>query len=286
MSKILTGVLSKNSKTCYLKTKDNNKILLDGEIWEGYLIHWKNKVVNARPLPQKDYKTGKNIYVLWLFNEKKDNIPFLELYYNERLIKYPASTFGHNAINVSGKIYNFSHYMNENEVLTPEEYFFRPALGEFSPSPVTKRFALNQNGKNYFDKFGRNFMRKIHVLRVEGINDKYLFEIFDEELNNINNSEPHPNNQELYKDFNFFYRSCTTIIRDCLKRYGFNNIKGIFPRDFFINTAFECSKLKYLKIRMFTLPQLQVSEAPPSKPTPFINPLNYYRFKKLIKSYK
>ena len=43
------------------------------------------------------------------------------------------------AVNVNGAIFNFSHKINENEVMRNEEYFFRPALGEFAPHPVTGR---------------------------------------------------------------------------------------------------------------------------------------------------
>tara|TARA_Y100000294_G_scaffold173544_2_gene189929 strand:- start:305 stop:835 length:531 start_codon:yes stop_codon:yes gene_type:complete len=171
--------------------------------------------------------------------------------------------------------------MNENEILTPEEYFYRPALGEFAPSPTTGKFALNENGRNYYDKFGRNFMRTIHVLRIEGIDKASLSSIFHEELKVIHNSEPHPKNSELYRDFNFFTRSCTTIIRDGLRKYGFKKIRGIFPRDFFISAATVCSGIKGLKTTLFSLPQLLVREAPPSVPSPFMNLCNYYRFRKL-----
>ena len=278
---ILTGILTDDSEGAYLKSKTNEKLLQNEQIWDGYMVHWKNKKVHARSLPQKNYETGKHIYILWIA-EEDNNTPFLELYYNERLVKYSASTFGHNAVNISGNIFNFSHYMNENEVITAEEYFFRPALGEFAPSPTTKRFALNENGKNYFDKFGRSFMRTIHVLRIEGVNEQRLSDIFNEELYIIHNSKPDPENAELYKDFSFLNRNCTTIIRDCLRKYGFKKIKGIFPRDFFISTAFECSKMKNLRPSIFTLPQLHVKEAPPSSPTPFMNPRNYYRLHKLM----
>ena len=106
-------------------------------------------------------------------------------------------------ISSKDKTYIKCYLMNENEVITPEEYFYRPALGEFAPSPTTGRFALNENGRNYFDKFGRIFMRTIHVLRVEGIDEASLSNIFNEELKVIHNTEPHPKSPEKYKDFNF-----------------------------------------------------------------------------------
>lgn len=280
MEEIVTGVLTVENEAVFLKGLNGEVHLKDEHIWEGYVTHWKNVNVQARRLPQKEYDSGKHIYILCPVKEI-DSLPFLELYYNERLVKYRASTFGHNAINIGGNIFNFSHLMNENEILTPEEYFYRPALGEFAPSPTTGKFALNENGRNYYDKFGRNFMRTIHVLRIEGIDKASLSSIFHEELNSIHNSEPHPKNSELYRDFNFFTRSCTTIIRDGLRKYGFKKIRGIFPRDFFISAATVCSGIKGLKTTLFSLPQLLVREAPPSVPSPFMNLCNYYRFRKL-----
>ena len=280
MEETFTGILTIEKNEVFLKGPSGLDYLKDEHIWEGYITHWKGQTVHARKLPQKDYETGKHIYILWPEKEKK-GVPFLELYYNERLVKYTASTFGHNAINIGGDIFNFSHYMNENEIMTPEEYFFRPALGEFAPSPITGRFALDENGRNYYDKFGRNFMRTVHVLRVEGIDETSLSKIFNEELKVIHRSDPHPENPEKYKDFNFFNRSCTTILRDGLKKYGFKKIKGIFPRDFFISAASICLNIKKFKSTLFTMPQLLVKEAPSSLTTPFMNPCNYYQFRKL-----
>ncbi|MDP7037212.1 MAG: hypothetical protein QF453_04700 [Candidatus Marinimicrobia bacterium] len=281
MDKAFTGIITIEDNTIFLKNASGEVILHSDQIWDGYIEHWKNCTVHARPLSQTDWSTGKPIYIIWPTVEKKDT-PFFELYYNERLVKYWASTFGHNAINISGDIFNFSHYMIENEIMTPEEYFYRPALGEFAPSPTTGKFALNENGRNYYDKFGRNFMRTIHVLRVEGIDDKLLSKIYREELEEIKNSEPHPRNSKLYKDFSFFNRSCTTIIRDGLRKYGLKKVRGIFPRDFFVHTAWICSKIKELKTSFFTLPQLLVKEAPPSVSSPIMNPCNYFRFRKLV----
>ena len=280
MGETVTGVLSVENKKTFIKGPSGQNYLKNEHIWDGYVAHWENQTVHARRLLQKDYDTGKHIYLLWPKKEQK-SVPFFELYYNERLVKYTASSLGHNAINIGGDIFNFSHLMNENEVITPEEYFYRPALGEFAPSPTTGRFALNINGRNYFDKFGRNFMRTIHVLRVEGINEASLSNIFNEELKVIHNTDPHPKSPEKYKDFNFFHRSCATILRDGLRKYGLKKIKGVFPLDFFASAATICSGIQELKSTLFTMPQLLVKEAPPSVTIPFMNPCNYYQFRKL-----
>ena len=78
----------------------------------------------ARELPQLDYKTDQPIIIMWP-DESPPSEPVVDFYYNERLVKYPASLFGHNAININGNIYNFSHLMNENEIITPEEFIYR-----------------------------------------------------------------------------------------------------------------------------------------------------------------
>ena len=197
MEKTITGILTVKNNKVFLKGVSGQNYLNDKHIWDGYVTHWKDYTVHARRLPQKDFNTGKCMYIFWP-EKKKKSVPFLELYYNERLVKYTASIFGHNAINIGRDIFNFSHYINENEIMTPEEYFYRPALGEFAPSPTTGRFSLNENGRNYYDKFGRNFMRTIHVLRIEGIDEASLSHIFHEELKVIHNTEPHPRNSKKY----------------------------------------------------------------------------------------
>ena len=280
MEETVAGVLTVENNKAFLKGTSGQNYLKDEHIWDGYVAHWKDQTVHARRLPQKDYDPGKHIYILWPEKEKK-SVPFFELYYNERLVKYSASTLGHNSINIGGDIFNFSHLVNENEVITPEENFYRPALGEFAPSPTTGRFALDENSRNYYDKFGRNFMRTIHVLRVEGIDEATLSNIFNEELKVIHNTDLHPENPEKYKDFNFFNRSCTTILRDGLRKYGLKKINGVFPRDFFTSAATICLGIQELNSTVFTMPQLLVKEAPPSVSTPFMNPCNYYQFRKL-----
>ena len=68
------------------------------------------------------------------------------------MIKYPASTFGHNAINVNGEFFNFSHLINENESMDEAEYMYRPALGEFAPSPTTGKFEILEDGTWHINK--------------------------------------------------------------------------------------------------------------------------------------
>jgi hypothetical protein len=164
------------------------------------------------------------------------------------------------------------------------EYMYRPALGEFAASPHTGKYQIMGDGTAYLDKFGRNFMRTIHVIRVEGMDTDRLAEINHHELKKIHATPPNPKEPEKYRDFNLLKRSCTTIIRDSLRKYGFSRIKGILPRDFFISAAWELIKAQEtfgLKVCLYRRPQLKVPEAPFSKQTPLLNLINRIHLAKL-----
>ncbi len=260
-----------------------NVVLENVPIWNGYIAHWKNTKVNARFLSQRDYEFDHPILIIWPDREPIDQ-PFVEFYYNERLVKYPASFFGHNAINVNGEIYNFSHLVNENEIMHPEEYFYRPALGEYAPSPDTGMFEIKEDGTAYFDKFGRNFMRTIHGIRLFGLDMEALSDYLKNQLKIIYTTPTNPKKPEKYADFNFFTRSCATIIRDGFRVLGFTKVSGVLPRDLYINIVHVFSQEKHVESTVFTMPQLHVPEAQPSRLTPLLNPRNRLRYAKLNRS--
>jgi hypothetical protein len=272
--------LTREGERTYLAAPDGSRYLEEDRIWEGYLIHWLGIPVCARYLPQRDYETNRPIVIMWPDNPPARE-PFMELYYNERLVKYPASFFGHTAINVNGDIFNYSHLINENEVMTEEEYFYRPALGEFAPSPCSGKFEVLPDGRKYYDKFGRNFMRSIHVVRVQGLDTEALAAFYRAELERIHATPPHPKKPEKYRDFSFFKRSCTTIIRDGLRRLGFTEIAGLFPRDLFVSAAYALQRAEGLEVSIFRRPQLRVPEAPPSVITPLLNVKNRFKVRYL-----
>ncbi|OHD72416.1 MAG: hypothetical protein A2W19_13810 [Spirochaetes bacterium RBG_16_49_21] len=273
--KIYTGILTQKDNSTFLTDSRGRRHFEREKIWSGYVAHWLGKKVNARYVRQKDYDTGRNIVIMRPHTEPSA-VPFVELYYNERLVKYKFSLLGHLAINVNGGIFNFSHLINENEIISEEEYFYRPALGEFAPHPVTGRFNVEDKTRPYYDKFGRNFMRTIHVLRMEGVDAGRLGAYYKTVLSEIV-AAPDPKRPEKYRDFSLFTRSCVTIIRDGLLGYGFRDLKGIFPRDFFINAAYNLLKLNgsdSLQVKLFRMPQLKVPEALYSALTVITNPIN------------
>jgi len=277
INQIISGILHISGETSFIEDNSGVRHLENNLIWKGYLKHWNGKNVHARLLDKHDYTTGNRIIIIWP-DEPSPSPDFFELYYNERLVKYPVSLCGHNAINVSGRIFNFSHLINENEIMTPEEYFYRPALGEFAPSPFTGKTDLTDPEHPYFDKFGRSFMRTIHVLRVEGIDSGRLDAILREKLEHILHLTPDPERPGENPEFHWRRNNCTTNIADALKESGLDRVTGSFPRDLFVSAAYACIRT-YGKgrVKIYRRPQLVVDEAPLSKITPMINPLNYLK---------
>ncbi len=191
IEKTITGKLIVENNESYLLDSDGRKHFREETIWDGYISHWEGKKVNGRFLPQRDYGRNRRIVIIWpaVSGEGKGAV---ELYYNERLVKYPVSVLGHIALNINGSLFNFSHLVNENEIVTPEEYFFRPALGEFAPHPETGIYDDTDPQRPYLDKFGRQFMRTIHVLRIEGLDHERFLEYCKNQLEIIHATPVNP----------------------------------------------------------------------------------------------
>lgn len=277
---MIHGTLKQDNQKSYILDTDGKRHFEDRIIWDGYLKHWEGQTVFARELSQCDYETGNPIIIVWP-DEKDPEEPFVDLYYNERLVKYFASLLGHTAINVNGSIFNFSHLINENEIMEKEEYFYRPALGEFAPSPNNGVFEILEDGRAFYDKFGRNFMRTIHRIRIFGIDSDALMSELKKQLNIILNTPPNPSEPEKYRDFSFFSNNCATVIRDAFQAIGYGKIKGRFPRDMFINATYNLSKDESLHMEYKRLNQLTVPEAPKSVVSPLLNPRNYFHLREL-----
>jgi len=276
---IYQGVLTGAGARPFLLGDDGTRHLESETIWSGYLSHWDGLKVCARRLPQRDYETGNPIIMMWP-DEPLPKEPFIDLYFNERLVKYPVSFLGHLAVNVNGEIFNFSHLINENEVMRHEEYFYRPALGEFAPHPVTGRDNTDDPQKPYYDKFGRLFMRTIHVLRITGLDTQKFSQIFHDELDLIKSTPADPKKPGEYPAFNMLTRSCSTIIRDGFKKAGFKSIRGVFPRDLFVDTSYyflNVNRKSGITASFDTLLQLRVREAPSSIMPPLLNPCNHLK---------
>jgi hypothetical protein len=276
---MIEGILKKENGLSFI---DENGIrhFENRIIWDGYLNHWENRSVFARELNQRDYKKKEPIIIVWPDDPDPDE-SFVDLYYNERLVKYFTSTLGHTAINVNGSIFNFSHLINENEIMSREEYFYRPALGEFAPSPNNGRFEILEDGRAYYDKFGRNFMRTIHQIRIFGLDADHFTSYLNSRLELILNTPLKDDNPEKYRDFSIIFNNCATIIRDAFHDCGFKKIRGRFPRDLFVSAAYSLFRTDTLEVSYTILRQLVVPEAPKSQVSPLINAWNYFRLKEL-----
>ena len=273
---MVTGILTQDNHSSFILDEIGDHHFEDRVIWNGYLAHWSGEKVHARELNQHDYENNEPIIIIWPV-EASSPEPFVDLYYNERLTKYFFSYLGHMAINVNGLIFNFSHLMNENEIMEKEEYLYRPALGEFAPSPNNGLFEILEDGRVFYDKFGRNFMRTIHQIRIFGLDTEKMMGALKQRLDIILNTSPNPKDPEQYKDFSIVSNNCATIIRDAFNQCGFPKIKGRFPRDLFINTTYHLLYDPELNVQYVKLPQLFVPEAPMSVMSPLLNLSNYFR---------
>ncbi|MBI4054398.1 MAG: hypothetical protein HY397_03670 [Candidatus Doudnabacteria bacterium] len=276
----IVGILESDKDAgVYVRDELGQKHLLDCKIWSGYLKHWIGKAVQARILREKDYESGKPLALLWPQKKPREESGknFLELYFLERLAKYWGSLFGHSAINLNGRVFNFAHKLNENEEMSEEEFFYRPALGEFAPN-LHGKYDTSDPEKPHYDKFGRVFMRTIHAFRIEGWETSALIAYYREMLAQIKNRGDIRKDE--YRDFNPITQNCVTIIRDGLRSTVLKQVKGILPKDFFASCVLEFLKLKKqrpITISFSTIPQILVPEAPKSRSVPLLNPVNFLR---------
>lgn len=272
------GILTKEEGSVFLQDKSGRRYFSEDALWNGYLKHWESRELCGELLPEKDYVSGKRIVLLWPESPAEPE-PFVELYYNERLPEYFYSYLGHTAINVNGEIFNFSHLVNECEVMNEAEYFYRPALGKFSPKPGA-RYCIDDPEHPYLDKFGRQFMRTIHVARITGYDTGMITRELHSMLERIHSTSEDPDRPGVYRDFGIFTNSCTTIIRDILCASGFPGIRGIFPREMYTSAVWNFMQMHdrgKLNLSVYKRPQLHVDEAPESRMTPMVNPLNIMR---------
>ncbi len=280
---IACGILGCEEGAVYIKNDDGGRLFLSEPVWGGYLAHWLGRRVRVHRLPQRDYENGALILLL-APDEPAPPPPYIILYYNERLPGYLSSLFGHIAINVDSRVFNFSEKPYENEEMSVDEYLYRPALGEFSSHPESLTFNLDDAQRPYYYKFGRRFMRTIHALYIEGLDTTRLTELLRTEIEVIHQTPVDPRFPHKYRDFRFFRRNCTTIIRDALRQAGLTEVSGFLPRELFINTAYQVSRPRRqenFKVCASRMEQLKVPEQAYCRPCPILNPMNRLRLRHL-----
>lgn len=285
MNDIIEGVLLKTEQGCGVRTEDGETFFTQDHIWSGYIKHFQNQKVYARALPQTDYKTGRPIVFLWP-NELLPQTPYVEIYFNEPLAAYLGSFFGHAAVNVNGRAFNFARKKNENEELAREEYFYRPARGEFAPAPKGG-YDISDAKHPYYDKFGRRFMRKVYVLRITGLqtaDTDRLAGYYRQALTRI--LERSKNSGDENPDFRMFSNNCVAELQKGLSGWGLPPVHRWIPKTFFEDCAREFYRLAPKRgwtISVQALPQLIVPEAKPSRVVIFskllseIRPQKYFQ---------
>ncbi len=280
---VASGILGRNDGADYVDIDDGSRVPMPEGIWEGYIIHWLGQRVRVHRLPQCDYLTGARILLL-APDEPEPSKPYVELYYNESLPGYVSSMLGHFAINVDGRIFSFSETLNENEEMSEDEFFYRPALGEFSGHPDNLSFNVDDPKRPFYDKFGRRFMRTIHALRIEGLETERLTNKLRTELRTIHETPADLSRPYKNRHFHYIHRSCTSIVRDALRDSGLQEVSGIVPRELFLSSAYHVTRShqsSFLKVQARLMGQLKVPEQPYSRSNPVLNPVNRLRLPQL-----
>lgn len=283
------GILTVHGGEAFVESAAGEKHFQTEPLWSGYLQHWAGTMVRARYLPQRDYASGQPIVLVYPPTSQVKNNGYIALYYNERLTDYAASRFGHIALDINGTVFNFSHLLNEDEVITLEEFLYRPCLGEFAPHPETGTFNVDDAKRPYYDKFGRLFMRSVHALVIEGLNTDMALGVLQREMDAVLATPIDPQQPDKYRDFSFLRRSCVTIVRDCLKQIGLPHVQGLIPRDLFVSAAshaFAEHRSGRLDVSVQRLDQLKIDARSYSTKTPLLNPLNRFRAYCLKREFK
>lgn len=280
---IARGLLGRDAEAVYIEDDEGRRVFPSESIWEGYLAHWLGQQVRVHRLPQRDYQSGAPILLL-APDEPAPPPPYIVLYYNESLPGYLSSLFGHLAINVDGTVFSFSETLNENEEMSLEEYLYRPALGEFSGHPESLTFNFDDPDRPYYDKFGRRFMRTIHALCIQGLDTARLTELLRTEIAVIYKTPVDPRLPHKYRDFHYLHRSCTTIIRDALRKVGLREVSGLLPRELFLNVAYQVTRpgrSDSLTAYATRMDQLKVPDRAYSHLNSILNPMNRLRLARL-----
>ena len=240
----------------------SGRTALDG-LWPGYRV-LSGSDVRLRWL--REDRAGARIALLAPAADCPPGPDRVEVYFLHRLREQLVSLFGHLAIAVRGRVWNFSAVLEENEAVSWDEYFYRPQTGPFV------RHA-DGHGLARVDRYGRRFMRAADVLSLEGLPAERLADVLDGLLDEVRAAAEKAQDGSS-PAFSSWSRNCAGFIREALNESGVGSFSSHAPRDLFVELAWHFRKRGGATFRR--VPQLIVPGIlPSSSAVPLLRPANW-----------
>lgn len=284
------------------------RMILPGPFWEGWTAMLAREVVY---FPAADLQPP--CPVILPAEEQADSDDEVEILFLHRLRGQLASLFGHIAIVVRGRVWNFSAVLAENEVLTVDEFYWRPCLPPFlpeeegcltvlegvDPDSVSVRTEGGQQeettcpdnrsakkGGLRVDRYGRRFMRSLDRIKISGLSPAQLSNLeksLTELMERVYKAAPSSCRGES-PYFSAWKMNCAGFVREAFALAGLANFQSHFPRDLFIEIGWHfirqarqagsSLRVKYgQRIPQFPVPGIRAS----SSAVPLLNPASWWR---------
>ncbi|HPH02455.1 MAG TPA: hypothetical protein PK297_05830 [Spirochaetota bacterium] len=293
---------------------DGRECVLPGPIWVGWL-GWKGREVCWLP--------AEKVFPPCPVILPRDQAGFsasderVSILFMHRLRGQIVSLFGHIAIIVRGRVWNFSAILEENECPRADEFFWRPCLSPFVPEggtdlPVSlhrahpigslwgirggqreaagspERFAndtsANKSGPRA-DRYGRRFMRSMDVLEIAGLGSEAIAALEDaltQLLGRVNEAAPRSRRGES-PYFSPWKMNCAGFVREAFRLAGLAHFHSHLPRDLFVEIGWHFTRQARQPdspIRVERRRLLQVAAPgirPSSSAVPLMNPASWWR---------
>ncbi len=241
----------------------------------------------------------------------------VQILFMHRLRGQVVSLFGHIAIIVRGRVWNFSAVLAENEVLAADEFYWRPCLPPFVPQGGTDLPAslhrVHPAGSSWgtvrdredapdpaqrlddersaqtsgprADRYGRRFMRSMDVIDISGLEpasiaalEKALTQLMDR----VREAAPRSRRGES-PYFSPWKMNCAGFVREAFALAGLAHFHSHLPRDLFVEIGWHFTRQARLpessvRIERRRMAQVAVSGIrPSSSAVPLLNPASWWR---------
>ena len=241
----------------------------------------------------------------------------LQILFMHRLRGQVVSLFGHIAIIVRGRVWNFSAVLAENEMLEADEFYWRPCLPPFVPRGGTDLPAslhrVHPAGSSWgtasgredapdpvqglvddrpaqkvgprADRYGRRFMRSMDVLDISGLEPASiaaLEEALAELMGRVREGAPRSRRGES-PYFSPWKMNCAGFVREAFALAGLAHFHSHLPRDLFVETGWHFTRQarqpgSAVRVERRRLPQVPVPGIrPSSSAVPLLNPASWWR---------